>query len=285
MRAAVVGIVLLCGITQGAEPQIATNSIGMELIEIPAGKFRMGGPAGERTKTSDIYSRRTNEEQSAVTLTKPFSLGKTEVTQGQWKRVMGTEPWDGEDYVQADKDCPATFVSFFDAAEFCETLTDLERKTGKLKANEEYRLPTEAEWEYACRAGTKTSFSFGSESKLNSHVWWGGVRNSGDGMPRAGDGNAAREQYAHKVGLKKPNPWGLHDMHGNVAEWCLDYYVEKLSGGTDPVGPERGGSRVVRGGNWSERMELCESTSREYGASSSHTPFIGFRVARSQSAQ
>jgi len=119
-----------------------TNSIGMELIEIPAGKFTMA--EGFRTVV--------------VTLTKPFGLGKTEVTQGQWKSVMGTEFWKGFDKVKADKDCPATYVSWENATEFCKKLTATERKSGKLKADEEYRLPTEAEWEYACRAGTTTAF-------------------------------------------------------------------------------------------------------------------------------
>ncbi|MEI6038034.1 MAG: formylglycine-generating enzyme family protein, partial [Planctomycetota bacterium] len=144
------------------------NSIGMELIEIPAGKFTMGSPAGEK-------NRQPNEEQVAVTLTKQFALGKTEVTQGQWIQVMGTEPWKGEEYVQVDKDCPATFVSFFDAVGFCDKLTDLERKAGRLKDSEEYRLPTEAEWEYACRAGTTTAYSFGDDAKeLGEYAWFSG---------------------------------------------------------------------------------------------------------------
>ena len=280
MRAAALGMVLLCGIAQGAEPKTVTNTIGMELIDIPAGTFTMGSPAGEKDHQPD-------EEQVAVTLTKSFWLGKTEVTQGQWQAVMSTEPWKGQQFVQADKDCPATLVSFFDAVEFCETLTDLERKAGKLKANEEYRLPTEAEWEYACRAGTTTAFSFGDESKLNSHAWWGGfdlVALLKDEL-KAGPGNAGREQYAHKVGLKKPNPWGLYDMHGNVFEWCSDWYSEKLSGGTDPVGPEGGSFRVIRGGSWRYYPGGCRSAYRYDLVPSDRYDGLGFRVARSQSAQ
>ena len=278
MRAAVVVMVLLWGVAQAAEPKTVTNTFGMELIEIPAGKFTMGSPAGEKNHQAD-------EGQVAVTLTKPFGLGKTEVTQGQWQQVMGTEPWKGQYYVQADKDCPATYVSFFDAVEFCDKLTDLERKAGKLKANEEYRLPTEAEWEYACRAGTTTAFSFGDESKINAYAWWGGIDLGATDL--AGPGSAAREQYAHKFGMKKPNPWGLYDMHGNVVEWCSDWYGEKLPGGTDPVGPGGGDARVCRGGCWYWYSPIaCGSAFRTIsGEPSTRTDHRGFRVARSQSAQ
>ena len=257
MRAVVVGIVLLCGIAQGAEPDTVTNTIGMVLIEIPAGKFTMG-EGGE----------------VAVTLTKPFGLGKTEVTQGQWQQVMGTEPWKGKHIVQADKDCPATYVSWDDAVEFCDLLTDLERKAGKMSTKRSYRLPTEAEWEYACRAGTKTAYSFGDDEKqLGEYAWFRG--NAWD----------VDEQYAHAVGLKKPNPWGLHDMHGNVLEWCSDWYSEKLSGGTDPVAPEGGSYRVDRGGSWMRDPGLCRSADRNGFDPSSRDFYLGFRVARSQSAQ
>ena len=272
MRAAVVvGMMLLCGIAQGAEPKSVTNSIGMELIEIPAGKFTMGSPVGEKERV-------VNEEQVAVTLTKPFGLGKTEVTQGQWMQVMGTEPWKGGDYGKADTDCPATYVSWHDATEFCKKLTDLERKAGKLNADEEYRLPTEAEWEYACRAGTTTAFSFGDDAKqLGEYGWFGG--------------NTAREPYAHKVGLKKPNPWGLHDMHGNVWEWCSDWYGNTLLGGTDPVAPREGivpkphpNFRVLRGGCWRVFPVGCRSANRYHIDRSFRNFDLGFRVARSQLA-
>jgi len=263
MRAAALGMVLLCGIAQGAEP----NSIGMELIEIPAGEFMMGSPAGEKDHQPD-------EEQVAVTLTKSFWLGKTEVTQGQWRQVMGTEPWKGMKFVQADKDWPATYVSWDDATTFCQNLTEIERKAGKLKADEEYRLATEAEWEYACRAGTTTAYSFGDDEKqLGEYAWFNGNALDVD------------EKYAHAVGLKKPNPWGLHDMHGNVAEWCSDWYDEKLSGGTDPVGPGGGSFRRLRGGSWGLSPDYCRSAARLNYAPSYRLNHLGFRVARSQSAQ
>ena len=276
----VVAAMLFCEpvFAQDVKLKSVTNSIGMELIEIPAGKFTMGSPVDEKDRGDD-------EAQVPVTLTKSFGLGKTEVTQGQWKSVMGWEPWDGTDFVQADQDCPATYVAYFDALEFCDTLTEVEHKAGKLNADEEYRLPTEAEWEYACRAGTTTAFSFGDESKLNPHAWWGGfdleALTIGE-FKAGGGGNAAREQYAHKVGVKKPNPWGLHDMHGNVWEWCSDWYGEKLSGGTDPNG---GSLRVARGGGWGSFPSLCRSANRISFVRSSRDGNLGFRVARSQAAQ
>ena len=260
MRAVALGMVLLClvsGCTKA--PKTVINSIGMELIEIPAGKFTMGRPVGEKSHASD-------EEQVAVTLTKPFWLGKTEVTQGQWQKVMGTEPWEGQSFVQADKDCPTSCVDWNDATAFCQRLTDTDHTNGKLPAGEEYRLPTEAEWEYACRAGTTTAFSFGNdEQQLGNYGWFSGNVFS----------------YPHAVGMKKPNPWGLYDVHGNVEEWCSDLYGEKLSGGTDPVGHGRGSDRVLRGCCWRGGPDLCRSADHFDDDPSYRINYLSFRVARS----
>ena len=276
--AVVVAAMLFCApvFAQGVKFKRVTNSIGMELVEIPAGKFTMGSPEDEKDHHED-------EAQVRVTLTQPFGLGKTEVTQGQWKEVRGTEPWDGQKYVKADKDCPATYVNWGDATEFCKKLTAIERKSGKLKADEEYRLPTEAEWEYACRAGTETAFSFGDdESKLGEYAWWGGFDLAAltKGEVKAGGGNAAREQYAHTVGTKKPNPWGLHDMHGNVAEWCSDW-----RGRATGEAPKGDSMRVIRGGGWFHDPGFCRSAGRGYGIPSFRLDYLGFRVAQCQSAQ
>ena len=239
----------------GAAFKTVTNTIGMELIGIPAGKFTMGYGVGV-----------------AVTLTKPFLMGATEVTQGQFKKVMGTSPWVGQSGVQIGEDNAASYVNWNDATAFCQKLTDTDHKSGKLPAGESYRLPTDAEWEYACRAGKKTKYSFGDDEKQLGNFGWF-------------VGNYAGEDYAHKVGLKKPNPWGLHDMHGNVGEWCSDYYDEKLSGGTDPTGPEGGLYRVNRFGAWATIPGHCQSAHRFFIVSSFGDCTLGFRVARSQSAQ
>ena len=186
------------------------NSIGMVLVPIPAGEFMM-----------------RDQPLHRVTLTKSFYLGRTEVTQGQWKAVMGTTPWNSEKFVKEGDDYPATNVGWEDAVEFCRKLSE--------KEGVEYRLPTEAEWEYACRAGTTTAYSFGDdESQLGEYAWI--EENTVD----------VGEKYAHIVGQKKPNPWGLYDMHGNVFEWCQDWYGEYPSGAvTDPDWASLGRSPCV----------------------------------------
>ena len=230
----------------------------------------------------------------AVTLTQSFELGKYEVTQGQWQSVMGTEPWKVKDFVKADKDCPATYVSWDDATAFCEKLTAIERKAGTLKANEKYRLPTEAEWEYACRAGTTTAFSFGNdESKLGEYAWFSNfssARARADQRKLTVDELQAirdkmRARKVEKVRLKKPNPWDLYDMHGNVSEWCSNWYGDRMAIGTDPNGPNGGSSRVLRGGSWWSNPGGCRSASRSGDAPSRRSHYLGFRVARSQSVQ
>jgi formylglycine-generating enzyme required for sulfatase activity len=233
-----------------------TNSIGMVLLPIPAGTFTMGSPASEKNREDD-------ETQHQVTLSKPFYMGRTEVTQGQWKKVMGTEPWKGIDFVQEGDDYPAVYISWDDAVAFCKKLSEKEGKT--------YRLPTEAEWEYACRGGTKTAFSFGDdEAKLSDHAWWGGV---------IGEGNAQDEQYAHRVAQKLPNPFGLHDMHGNVWEWCRDWHDDYPSTPLrDPQGPDSGSSRVLRGSSWFDEPSRVRCAARYSITPGYRDGYGGFRL-------
>jgi sulfatase modifying factor 1 len=233
------------------------NSIGMELIRLPAGKFRMGDPSlGDAQYVS-------------VEISKPFLLGSTEVTAGQFKKVMGMEPWRDQRFVQPADDNPAVYLCWEDCADFCRKLTELERTSGHLKSNESYRLPTEAEWEYACRAGQETIFSFGDdEALLSEFAWW--KRNAFD----------VNEKYAHKVATKKPNAWGLYDMHGNVWEFCDDWYVGIYAGGVDPRGPTTGSGRVVRGGEWGQDPHTCRSGFRHSLAPTDRRISNGFRVVR-----
>ena len=179
------------------------------------------------------------EDGSAVkvTLSQGFWMCETEVTQGQWQSLMNTTPWKGEKYVKEGSKFPATYISHDDAIAYCERLTEQERKAGRLPVGWKYTLPTEAQWEYACRSGTGTKFSFGdNESSLVDYGWF------------EENADKKKEEYAHEVGLKKPNLWGLKDMHGNVGEWCADWYGGKLPGGRDPVVLSKGSLRVVRGG-------------------------------------
>lgn len=237
------------------------NSLKMKLCWCPPGKFTMGSP-------KDEPGRRDNEDQVAATLTHGFWLGKYEVTQDQWVQVMGTKPWSGKDYVKEGLDYPATYVSWDDVMEFCSKLTVEERSGGRLPVDWQYTLPTEAQWEYACRAGSTTAFSFGNdESELGEFAWFD--KNADD----------VRLRYAQLVDLKKPNSWGLHDMHGNVWEWCHDSYTDKLPGGTDPKVTSDRSLRVFRGGSWWYSAKFCRSAYRNWLTPSRRFSYLGFRVA------
>lgn len=259
--------------TVGNEPgQVRDdNGLKMKLVWCPPGNFTMGSPASEQHRDDD-------ENQVSVTLTNGFWLGKYEVTQRQWKQVMRTSPWTengkARENVKEGADYPATYVSWKDAIEFLDVLTQQERAAGRLPEGEKFTLPTEAQWEYACRAGAKvaTPYSFGSdESALSEYAWWGGLN---------GDGNAKDEPYAHRVGQKKPNAWGLHDIHGNVWEWCLDAYAEQLPGGTDPIITAGDSGSVQRGGSWFGVHLYCRTALRFRRSSDFRFSYLGFRVAR-----
>jgi formylglycine-generating enzyme required for sulfatase activity len=244
--------------TYGQQPvKSITNTIGMKFNKIPAGTFLMGSPETEE-------GRYGNQHQHEVTITKAFYMQTTEVTQGQWKALMGTEPWTGNSTVKAGPNYAASYVNWNDAVAYCKKLSEKEGKT--------YRLPTEAEWEYACRAGTQTTWSFGNdENKLGDHAWYD--KNAGD----------IGERYAHQVGLKKPNAFGLYDMHGNVFEWCHDYYGEdyyKSSPEKDPTGPTSGSSRVLRGGSWNYSTRNTRSAYRVSNDADVRHDYNGFRVVR-----
>ena len=241
-------------------PKELTNSIGMKLVLIPKGTFMMGSPESERGRNED-------ETQHEVTISKDYYLGVYEVTQAQYEKVMGKNQshFQGAIVGNENADLPVEMVTWDDAVKFCKKLSDLpeEKKTGRV-----YRLPTEAEWEYACRAGSKTAYSFDDEEGLLPEYGWFN-RNSSD--------------RTHTVGLLEPNAWGLYDMHGNVFEWCSDRHGEYPKGAvSDPTGPKEGSFRVFRGGGWRYFAALCRSALRGRGRPSDRF-IIGFRVALSSS--
>jgi formylglycine-generating enzyme required for sulfatase activity len=239
------------------------NGVKLMLVWCPPGEFMMGSPDSEA-------DRRVDEDQVKVILTKGLWMGKFEITQSEWIQVMGTEPWkDKKPIAKEGDDFPATFVSWGDAMEFCIKLTARERKAGRLPDRWEYTLPTEAQWERACRAGSKTKFSFGDDgSNLVDYAWFlDGVRNPD-------------EQYSHR-GQKKPNSWGLYDMHGNVAEWCRDWYGNTLLGGRDPEITKEDSDRVLRGGGWDDIAGGCRAARRLSLGPSRRCIDAGFRVALS----
>jgi sulfatase modifying factor 1 len=217
----------------------------------------MGSPKTEE-------NRKDGEHQHTVTISKAFYIQTTEVTQRQWKAVMGTEPWKGESCGKEGPNYAATYVSWDDAVAYCQELSEKEGKT--------YRLPTEAEWEYACRAGTATRWSFGNDEKvLGDYAWYD--ENTWDNG----------ERYAHQVGLKKPNVFGLFDMHGNVDAWCNDYWGEqydKQSPEKDPPGPASGSFRVLRGGSWLSNSLSTRTANRYWGVAVDRGYDHGFRVVR-----
>ena len=246
---------------------LITNSIGMKLVLIPAGEFQRGSP------DSDSQAKANEKPQHQVRITRPFYLGTTEVTEEQWTKVMGTKPWKGlkdirkGKYVRKGAEYPVTYVTWEETQEFCRKLSAREGVT--------YRLPTEAEWEYACRAGAGTKYSFGDDaSALGEYGWY--------------QQNATKvgEKYAHPVGLKRPNQFGLYDMHGNVWEWCADWYnvlYYRDSPVNDPGGGRQDRFRVIRGGCWFVKGENCRSANRSANTPGERYDYVGFRVARGSS--
>jgi len=220
------------------------NGVSLEMILIPAGNFKMGSPASEK-------GRYDNETQHEVTLTKPFYMGKYEVTQEQWEAVMGKNP----SYSKNVKN-PVTGVSWDDCQEFLKKLNGITKS--------KYRLPTEAEWEYACRAGTRTAYSFGVKI-----------------TPKDANYNGSMIWKPLPVGSYKPNAFGLYDMHGNIFEWCEDRFAKYRAGAvTDPKGPTNGKDRVFRGGSFYSYVSDARSSNRSSSAPAYRGKVAGFRLAR-----
>jgi formylglycine-generating enzyme required for sulfatase activity len=228
----------------------------MRFVLIPPGEFEMGSPEGDLGLSG---VERPQHTVHTVRITKPFYLGVTEVTQVQYGRVMDGNP----SCFKGDPQRPVEMVSWDDAKVFCRKLSEKEDGT--------YRLPTEAEWEYACRAGTTTKWCFGDdESSLPDYAWY--------------LDNANRQ--THTVGQKKSNGWGLYDMHGNVWEWCADWFDGQYyprSPSDDPAGPDRGLRRVYRGGSSSNDASNCRASCRYWLDPGIRNVNLGFRLARTVS--
>jgi len=251
------------------------EGVKLEMVLVPAGKFKMGFTKKELEDFKVDFQEELKKElkkelekkeidyvdliiskqgkQHEVTLTKPFYMGKNEVTQEQWEAEMGNN----RSRTKGAK-LPVTDVSWEDCQEFIKKLNK--------KTDGGYRLPTEAEWEYACRAGTTTAYSFGDKITPKDANYVG----SKIGEPVA-------------VGSYKPNAFGLYDMHGNVWEWCEDWYDDYPAGAvTDPKGPGTGKSRVLRGGSFNSAGSLARSSNRYVGTPTIRDFYIGFRLARTK---
>ena len=246
----------LCSKNRSVLPELM-NSLGMRFIYIEPGTFIMGSPPKEK-------GRKPDEVQHSVTLTKGFYLQSTEVTREQWRKLMGSDPINFTD--GCVDDCPVNHISWDDSIAF---INKLNAKEGLNK----YRLPTEAEWEYACRAKSTTAFETGdnietecvSDPAADKIAWYCANAN---GKPQP-------------VATKQPNKWGLHDMNGNVYEWCSDWYGAYSSGPvTDPKGPAIGDTRVFRGGAFMYLVWHARSSHRRHHATHFRNRYTGFRVAR-----
>jgi formylglycine-generating enzyme required for sulfatase activity len=235
------------------------KGVTMKLTLIPAGKFLMGSPKTEIGRYDD------EGPQRQVTISKPFYMGACEVTQAQWRAVMGAEPWDGGEWAKSGDNLAASYITWDLANKFCKTVS---KKIARTVA-----LPTEAQWEYACCAGAETAFSYGDDaSTLGNYAWY---------KANAWDKD---EMYPHAVGQKKPNAWGLHDMHGNVWEWCRDWYdakfyaIAKNAKNVDPENTALATERVCRGGSWFSDSRRCRTAFRDWSAADPRSRFYGLRV-------
>ena len=225
--------------------------LGLDLLRVEPGTFLMGSPDDEPGRN------KVEGPQRRVTLTQPFWLGRTEVTQAQYAAVVGVNP---STFQANGGDAPVERVSWLEAMAFCRRLTARERAAGRLSQDYEYTLPTEAQWEYACRAGHAGAYA-GEPDALG---WF--ATNSGG--------------TTHAVGGKRPNAWGFHDMSGNVLEWCRDWYGPYPRGAAiDPSGPAHGYYRVARGGSWRTAVETGRSAARGGGSAGRQDYTLGFRLA------
>lgn len=292
--------------------RIVVPSINYEMIYINPGTFMMGtyhsvedleGALDAALDSGDdTYEIWISEPFHKVTLSKGFYIGKTVVTQGQWHQILGNRPWKDRPQFQnlhnkVGDNYPAVFISWDDCNKFIERLNTIEN-TNK------FRFPTEAEWEYSCRAGTEGTWFFQGDKNLyemiypndvifNQYVWWNDIAPTGPSS-----GKKFKDNFCiHEVAQKNPNPWGLYDILGNVHEWCQDWYTTDISKfNIDPTGPSSGKIikyttpyppagpfRVIRGGSFTNRIQVCSSAYRLHSSIYNHSKSrdVGFRLAKS----
>jgi formylglycine-generating enzyme required for sulfatase activity len=238
------------------------NSLGMEFVLIPAGTFIMGSPADEA-------HRHKGEVQHRVTISRPLYMQATEVTLKQWRALMGKKFFGRR---KGKGNMPVVRVSWHDCIKFIKKLNNLNEGT--------YRLPTEAEWEYACRAGTKTAYSWGNTIDCGKAMYNNSTIESGDCLDYVRSKGMAVNRPA-PVKRYPPNAWGIYDIHGNVWEWCRDWYGHYTkSAQVDPFGPASGTEKVRRGGSWFKYGFSCRSANLAHGHPPTRYKTTGFRVVR-----
>jgi formylglycine-generating enzyme required for sulfatase activity len=250
------GVVLLLAlapVSRAQQPKTVVNDVGMKFAWIPPGEFIMGSPGKEKGRGDDEHHRK-------VTISKGFFMGAHLVTQEQWKAVMGDNPSE----FKGEKNLPVDNVSWHDCQAFLKKLTEKDKKP--------YRLPTEAEWEYACRAGTTTPFHCGDTLATDRANYNGNFLY----------GNGKKGLYREKttsVAVFPANAWGLHDMHGNLWQWCNDWHAGYSAKDlTDPQGPKTGKNRILRGGAWGSHPVYCRAANRNFADPAQRTEYYGVRV-------
>ncbi|MEI7637978.1 MAG: formylglycine-generating enzyme family protein [Syntrophus sp. (in: bacteria)] len=252
----VISLTIVCFVPYSISQEKGSNTftsptLGAKFVLIPAGTFTMGSPSGELGRFND------ESPQRRVTISQSFYVQTTEVTQGEWQRVMGNN---ASHFNSCGDDCPVENVNWNDVHDFI-------RRLNRQEGTDKYRLPTEAEWEYTARAGTTKRFYSGDNDDDLSRAGWCGNSRS----------------RTHPVGQKTPNSWGLYDMHGNVWEWVQDWKGDYPAGSvTDPTGPSSGSYRVNRGGSWNNDVRSCRAANRGGYTPDFRNYRLGFRLARTQ---
>ena len=248
---------------QGVQATVGTweTSFGMKFCWCPPGDFIMGSPFAEH----DLYE---DETQVPVTLSQGFWMGTYPVTQGEWEWVMESNPWSDKTHRREGEHYPATYIHWEDANAFCRRATEEEQQKRRLPVGWEFALPTEAQWEYACRAGTTTAYCCGNDIEILQAFAW--ITDYVETI---------KEAHPRLVGQKRVNAWGLHDVHGNVWEWCRDGYTETRAGGLNPFVSQPDHTRAARGGSWLNDFDCCRAANRSSYPFETCYRSLGFRAA------